>query len=120
MDFVKQCFEEEPTIFTERLQAVGFSVEQARKFITDASPVIIESTQKTGAFRTITFLLSGRQRQVPKIIDVEVIAKSSAINVEQVIKGLHDIALTLLQVYSKESKSFVKAASSFSVLKQAS
>jgi hypothetical protein len=57
---------------------------------------------------------------VPKIIDVEIIAKSSAINVEQVIKGLHEIALTLLQVYSKESKSFVKAASSFSGLKQAS
>ena len=120
MEFIKQCLEEESAIFTECLLGVGFSVEQARQFLADVSPVIIESTQKTGAFRTISCLLSDCQRQVPKIIDVEIIAKSSAINVEQIIKGLHEIALTLLQVYSKESKSFVKAASSFSGLKQAS
>ena len=113
MDFIKKCFEEEPGIFTDCLKAVGFSVEQIQQFLPDVSSVIIESTHKTGAFRTITCLLSGCQTQVPKIIDVEVIAKSSAIDVEQVIKGLHEIALTLLQIYSKESKSLVKAASSF-------
>ena len=55
-----------------------------------------------------------------KIIDVEVIAKSSAINVEQVIAGLHAIASVLLQVYSNKNKNPVLETSSFSVLKQAS
>ena len=120
MDFIKQCFEEEPDIFTECLQDVGFSVEQACQFLPDVSSIIIESTQKKGAFRTITCLLSGDQRQVSKIIDVEVIAKSSAINVEQVIAGLHAIASVLLQVYSNKNKNPVLETSSFSVLKQAS
>jgi len=120
MDFIKQCFEEEPAIFTERLRGVGFSVEQVSQFLPDVTSFIIESTRKTGAFHTITCLLSGHQWQVSKIIDVEVIAESSTINVEQVITGLHEIASVLLQVYSKKSKSPVMATSSFSVLKQAS
>lgn len=120
MDFIKKCFEEEPGIFTECLQGVGFSVEHASQFLPDVTSFIIESTQKTGAFQTITCLLSGHQRQVSKIIDVEVIAKSSAINVEQVITGLHAIASVLLQVYSKKSKSLVMATASFPVLKRAS
>jgi len=76
--------------------------------------------KKTGSFQTITCLLSGHQGQVSKIIDVEVIAKSSAINVEQVIAGLHAIASVLLQLYSNKNKNPVLETSSFSVLKQAS
>ena len=118
MDFIKQCFEEEPDIFTECLQDVGFSVEQACQFLPDVSSIIIESTQKKGAFRTITCLLSACQNQVPIIIDVAAIAKSSSINVEQVITGLHAIAMALLHAYSKKSESLVKATSSFSGLKR--
>ena len=120
MDFVKKCFEEEPDIFTESLQGVGFSVEQISQFLPDVASFIIESTQKKGVFQTITCLLSGHQGQVSKIIDVEVIAKSSAINVEQVIAGLHAIASVLLQVNSNKNKNPVLETSSFSVLKQAS
>lgn len=118
MGFIKQCFEQEPGIFTEGLQDVGFSVEQACQFLPDVSSIIIESTQQIGAFRTITCLLSGCHTQVPKIINVEAIAKSSVINVEQVITGLHVIAMVLLQAYSKKSESLVEATSSFSGLKQ--
>lgn len=118
MDFIKQCIEEEPGIFTECLQDVGFSVEQACQFLPDVSSIIIDSTQQIGAFRTITCLLSGCHSQVPKIIDVKAIAKSSAINVEQVITGLHVIAKVLLQAYSKKSESLVKDTSYFSGLKQ--
>ncbi len=119
MDFIKKCFEEESDIFTECLQGVDFSDEQVSKFLPDVTSFIIGSTQKTGTFHTITCLLSRHQRQVSKIIDVEVIAKSSAINVEQVITGLHAIASVLLQVYSQKSESLVMTTSSFSGLKQA-
>ena len=46
MGFVKKCFEEEPGIFTESLQGIGFSVEQASLFIPDVASFIIESMQK--------------------------------------------------------------------------
>ena len=48
MDFIKECFNEHSSAFTEALTGTGFSADQAKQFLPEAASGIVDATQGAG------------------------------------------------------------------------
>lgn len=113
MNLIKECFVEDSKAFSERLKSIGFSDDQTMKFLPEAASRIVYATQKSSVFQTIFCLMSGRDDQLLRAIDVDSMANKSGINTDLLASGLHAIAPVLLQAYSQRSNSFTVSNSSF-------
>lgn len=101
MKHIKECFEEHSNAFTESLIKANFSSDEAMKFLPEAISEIMESSNKTSIYQTITVLLANRPRQLLRNMNISMIANKSEMSQFQVATGLQAIAPILLQTYSE-------------------
>ena len=103
MDLIRQCFEEYDSTLTKRLTDIGFSPDQAGRFLPAAASGISVSTQQSSVFQTIACLLSGAEYQLQRRIDIVSIARKTGLDGMQIMTGLHVIAPVLLKAFSEKS-----------------
>jgi len=92
MDIIKQLFEEHGRELTHRLEAAGFSTEQAGKFLPQAASGFEDSVQSTDLGSVISSLSTGSGEH----FNNENIAQKLAINSEMVSAGISAIAPVIL------------------------
>lgn len=103
MDLIRLCFEEYDSTLTKRLTDIGFSNDQAGRFLPAAASGISESTRQSSVFQTIACLLSGAEYQLQRRIDIVSIARNTGLDGMQIMTGLHVIAPVLLKAFSEKS-----------------
>lgn len=112
MNFIKECFEENSGAFTEKLEGVGFSIEQAQNFLPETATSILASGQNIDIAQAIRDLLSETPGQLLNSIDVDSISEKLDIHSNQVRSGLGAIAPVLSKVILQKDKGIVDAISS--------
>lgn len=110
MQIISKCFDEFDMVFSKRLIDEKFSNDQVNRFLVEASSGILTSAEKVGVFQTMHCLLSEHTNLLFEKIDVDSIAKNSAMNSSQVITGLQAIAPILLSLLSEEKCNRAAAA----------
>lgn len=108
---IRECFEENAGAFTRGLQAAGFSVEQADKFLPEAASGILESTNESGITQLIAGFASGGPAKLLSEINVDAIADKLGTDADQVSSGLVAIMPVLSSVMSDKSEGILEAVS---------
>lgn len=104
MNLIKECFVEDCSAFSERLVEIGFTNDQMVNFLPEAASRISYAAHKTGVFQTMSHLMSGREYELLRTIDVAAMAKKSGLNSYMLVSGFHAIAPVLLQAYTQRRK----------------
>ena len=112
MDFIKECFNEHSSAFTEALTGTGFSADQAKQFLPEAASGIVDATQGAGIQEMITGLISGGPSQLLSSINTDEIAAKLGMNSEQVSSGFEAITPILSQALSNTDNGIAGAVSS--------
>lgn len=98
IDYIEECFNENRSLFTAKLQEVGFTEEQANKFFPEAAEGILDSTHNSGIAQKIGELLSDDPSTLLASIDVESIAQTLGMSSGRVKTGLEAIAPVLSKI----------------------
>ncbi|MBC8211890.1 MAG: hypothetical protein H8E21_12580 [Gammaproteobacteria bacterium] len=92
MEIIKQLFEEHGSELTQKLEATGFSTEQAGKFLPQAASSFAESAQSADLGAVISSLSAGTGEH----FNIEVIAQKLGMNSDMISAGISAIAPVFL------------------------
>lgn len=114
MDMIKACFEEYQSEFTQKLQGVGFTTNQAREFLPETASGISGLTENSYIAEKIGDLLSGDSAALLGALNVGAMSEKVGIRPEQVMSGLKAITPLLNQVLVGKSDEMSGASATLS------
>ncbi len=112
MNFIDEFFTQSNGILTRRLQAVGFTAEQANMFLPEAASGILKSFQHKEIEHIIAAMSLEDPERLLNEINVNAIAKNIGMNAHQVTSGFEAIAPDMAKAFTKSSNGIVGAAAS--------
>lgn len=112
MNFIQKFFGVNDSVLTKRLEQAGFSAEQARKFLPEASSGILKAFKHKEIDQIIAALETEEPEKLLNAVNVNAMAQNIGINYDQVTSGFEAISPLMAKAFKKHSGGIVGAAAS--------
>ena len=115
MNFIEEFFTRNSGVLADRLQAAGYTFEQARRFLPEASSEVLRSFRYQDIEAIINALDMEEPNKLLGAVDVDRLAEKLGMNASQAKQGFEIIAPIMAKAFLVNRRGIVGAAASIAV-----
>ena len=115
MNFIEEFFTRNSGVLVDRLQAAGYTFEQASRFLPEASSEVLRSFRYKDVDAIIKALSMEKPNELLGSVDVDRLAEKLGMNASQAKQGFELIAPIMAKAFLVNRRGIVGAAASIAV-----